>query len=70
MSFLTYWHIGIHLLLQIISVMQIGMIAKKVIYTMMFIISYHDGIKCLRNLLQLEPCNVIFKVISDIVVRC
>ena len=27
---------------------------------------HHYGIKCLRNLLQLEPCNDMFKVISDI----
>ena len=33
---------------------------------LMFIISNHYGIKCLSNLLQLEPCNVMFKVISDI----
>ena len=29
---------------------------------------YHSndyGIKCLRNLLRLEPCNIMFKVISD-----
>ena len=30
----------------------------------MFIIGNHYGIKCL-NQLQLEPCNVMFKVISD-----
>ena len=29
-------------------------------------ISNHDGIKCLSNLLQLEPCNVMLKVNSDI----
>ena len=40
--------------------------AKKMIYALMFIISNHYGIKCLSNLLQLEPCNVMFKVISDI----
>ena len=32
---------------------------------MMFIISNDYGIKCLRNLLRLEPCNIMFKVISD-----
>ena len=26
----------------------------------------HYGIKCLSNLLQLEPCDGMFKVISDI----
>ena len=33
---------------------------------LMIIISNHYGRKCLINLLQLEPCNDIFKVISDI----
>ena len=40
---------------------------------MMFIINNYYGIKCLRNLLQLELCNVMFKVISDIIhvgMRC
>ena len=32
----------------------------------MFIISNHYGIICLSNLLQLELCNVMRKVISDI----
>ena len=40
--------------------------AKKMNCALMFIISNHYGIKCLSNLLQLEPCNVMFKVISDI----
>ena len=40
--------------------------AKKMICALMFIISNHYGISCLCNLLQLEPCNVMFKVISDI----
>ena len=31
-----------------------------------FIISNHYGIKCLSNQLQLEPCNVMFKVVSVI----
>ena len=30
------------------------------------LISNLYGIKCLSNLLQLEQCNVVFKVISDI----
>ena len=30
------------------------------------IISNHEGIKWLSNLLYLEPCNIMFKVISDI----
>ena len=40
---------------------------KKMICALMFIISNHYGIKCLSNLLQLEPCNDMFKVISDII---
>ena len=32
----------------------------------MFIISNHYGRKCISMLLQLEPCNDIFKVILDI----
>ena len=39
---------------------------KKMICALMFIINNHYGISCLCNLLQLEPCNVMFKVISDI----
>ena len=45
--------------------LQLGFFNAMKIYTMMFIISYHYGIKCL-HLLQLEPCNFMFKVISDI----
>ena len=30
----------------------------------------HYGIKCVSNLIQLEPCNDMFKVISDIIARC
>ena len=40
---------------------------KKMICALMFIISNHNGIKCLTIPLQLEPCNVKFKVISDII---
>ena len=36
------------------------------ICALMFIISNHHEIKSLSNLLQLEPCNVMFKVVSDI----
>ena len=39
---------------------------KKMICALMFIISYHYGIIYLSNLLQLEPCNVMFQVMSDI----
>ena len=44
--------------------------AKKMICALMFIISNHYGIKCVSNLLQLEPCNDMFKVISDIMAHC
>ena len=37
---------------------------KKMICALMFIISNHNGINCLSNLLQLEPCNVMLKEIS------
>ena len=40
--------------------------AEKMICALMFIIINHHGIKCLSNLLQLKPCNVMLKVISDI----
>ena len=36
----------------------------------MIIISKHYGIKRISNLLQLEPCNDMFKVISDIMAHC
>ena len=35
-------------------------------YALMFIISNQQGINCLSSLLQVEPRNVMFKVISDI----
>ena len=38
--------------------------AKKIICALMFIISNHYGINVLI-ILQLEPCNVTFKVISN-----
>ena len=37
--------------------------AKKIYCALMFIMSNHYGTKCR---LQLEPCKVMFKVISDI----
>ena len=39
------------------------------ICALIFIISSHLGIKCLWNLLQLEQCNIMFIVISDIMVH-
>ena len=47
----------IQLLLQIVCT---GM---KMIRALMFIISYYNKIKYLSNLLQLEPCYVMFKII-------
>ena len=44
--------------------------AKKMNCAMMFIISNHYGIKCVSNLLQIEPCNEVVKVISDIMAHC
>ena len=32
--------------------------------------NHHEGITCLSNLLLLEQCNVMYKVISDIMVYC
>ena len=32
---------------------------------LMFILSNHYRRKCLRNVLQLEPCSDMFEVISD-----
>ena len=40
---------------------------RKMICALIFIIRNNYGIKCLSNLLQLDPCNVMFKVISDII---
>ena len=37
---------------------------QKMICAFMFIRSNHDAIKCLSNLIQLEPCIVMFKVTS------
>ena len=39
---------------------------KKMIDSLMFIISYHHGIKCISKLLLLEPSNVMLKVIPVI----
>ena len=44
--------------------------ATKGNWALMFIISNHYGIKCVSNLLQLKPCNDMFKVISDIMAHC
>ena len=37
---------------------------------LMFIMSNHYGRKFVSNLVQLEPCNDMFKVISDIMAHC
>ena len=39
---------------------------NKMNCALMLIISNHYGRNCLSNLLQLEPCNDMLKVISDI----
>ena len=44
--------------------------ANKMIGALMIIISNHYGIKCLSNLLQLEPRNDMFKVISEVMAHC
>ena len=41
--------------------------ATKVNWALLFIISNHYGIKCVSNLVQLEPCN---DMISDIMAHC
>ena len=43
---------------------------KKIIWVLMIIKSYHYGRKGLSNLLQIEPYNDMFKVISDIMAHC
>ena len=52
----------IQFFLQLVSVMERNWL--------MFIISNHCGIKYLCNLIQLEPCNVMFKVISYTMAHC
>ena len=44
--------------------------AKKMNCALMFIMSNHYGRKCLSNFLQLEPCNDMFKMISDMMAHC
>ena len=74
----------IEFLLQLISAMQrlmncelmfnvsnqYGIKWIKMKCALMFNISNHYGIKSLNNPLHLEPCNVMFKVISDIMAHC
>ena len=43
--------------------------AKRMNCALMFNISNPYGIKCLYDILQIVPCNVMFKVISDIMVH-
>ena len=43
---------------------------KKMNCALMFSISNHCGRKCLSDLLQLEPCNDNYKVISEIMKHC
>ena len=44
--------------------------AKKMNCALMFIMSNHYGRKFVSNLVQLEPCNDMLKVISDIMAHC
>ena len=44
--------------------------ATKMNCTLMFIMSYRHGIKWICSSLQLEPCNDMFKVISDTMAHC
>ena len=50
----------------LINTFLITLNAKKLNSALMFIISNHNGRKCLSNLLQLEQWTDMFKVISDI----
>ena len=44
--------------------------AKKMNSALMFFMSNNYGRKCLSNLLHLEKCRDMFKVISDIIAHC
>ena len=44
--------------------------AKKMNCTLIFIMSYRHGIKCVSSLLQFEQWNDMFKLISDIMAHC
>ena len=43
--------------------------AKKMICALKFNMSNHYGRKCFSNLLQLQPCNDMFEVISDVMAQ-
>ena len=59
--FLTQWHIG--MICEILLLLQRR--SEKMNCSLMFNISNYYGIKCNSNLLQIVPCNVMFKVICD-----
>ena len=59
---MAHWHEMWNTILIAIS-FSTGM---KMICALMLIISNHYGMKCISNLIQLEPCNVICKLITDI----
>ena len=61
--FVILWHIGSIYNKHVFSINISN--AKKMNCAMMFTISNHYVIKSLSILLQLEPCNVMFKMISD-----
>ena len=56
---MAHWH-------EIRNTIVIACTGKKMIGALMFMINNHYGTKCRCNLLHLEPCNLMFKVISDI----
>ena len=58
---MAHWYEMIHTIIIRINFCN----AMKMNCALIFIISNH-GIKCLCNILQLEPCNDVFKVIYDI----
>ena len=45
-------------------------IAKKMNCAFLIMTNNNYGRKCLSTMLELEPCNDIFKVISDILAHC
>ena len=52
---IAHWDAIVHAI-----VITIKFCKPKKIICIMMIISNHYGIKCVRNLIQLEPCNVMF----------
>ena len=63
-GFLTSWHIVMTCELQLSEQSISGI--ERMNCVLMFIVSNNNGRKFLSYLLHLEPCNNMFKVISDI----